>query len=78
LSDEPLAVAFHPSGFHIIVSYADKLVFMNVLSNSIKEFHQANPPLKNSREIRFSNGGHYFAAANGTSQVSVYNFYSGA
>ena len=41
LSDEPLAIAFHPSGFHIIVSYADKIVFMNVLSNSIKEFHQA-------------------------------------
>ena len=33
-----LAVAFHPSGFHILVAVADKIQMMNVLSNSIKEY----------------------------------------
>ena len=29
------AVAFHPSGFHIVAAVGDKLLLMNVLSNSI-------------------------------------------
>jgi len=29
------AVAFHPSGFHVIVAVTDKLLLMNVLSKDI-------------------------------------------
>lgn len=36
--EEVSAVAFHPSGFHIVVALANTVVIMNVLSNSIKEF----------------------------------------
>lgn len=39
IGEETNAVAFHPSGFHIVVAYVDKVVMMNVLSNSIKEFN---------------------------------------
>ena len=71
------AVAFHPSGFHIVVAFADKVQTMNVLSSCLKEQQNIPPlPIKGCREIRFSNGGHLFAAANANS-ISVYNFYTG-
>lgn len=37
VGDETLAIAFHPSGFHLVVAYNDKVCIMDVLSNSIKE-----------------------------------------
>ena len=33
-------------------------------------------PLKQCKEVRFSNGGHLFAAASGTTGIHVYNFYT--
>ena len=73
IGDEATAVAFHPSGFHIVAAVGDKLLFMNVLSNSISEYHSIS--LKNCREIRFSNGGHMFAA--GVGQFTyVFDFYT--
>jgi hypothetical protein len=33
------AVAFHPSGFHVLAAVGDKILMMNVLSNSIQEYH---------------------------------------
>jgi len=35
LQEDALAVAFHPSGFHIIVAIQDKIQLMNVLSKSL-------------------------------------------
>ena len=37
--DEPQAVAFHPSGFHIVVAIGDNVQLMNVLSTSIKTYN---------------------------------------
>ena len=71
--EEATAVAFHPSGFHILAAIGDKVMFMNVLSNSISEYH--NVILKNCREIRFSNGGHMFAAGVGM-YTHVFHFYT--
>jgi len=71
--EEATAVAMHPSGFHIVAAVGDKLLLMNVLSNSISEYH--NISQKNCREIRFSNGGHMFAAGLG-SYTFIYNFYT--
>lgn len=73
--DEPAAVAFHPSGFHILVAFADKISMMNVLSASIKEYNSV--PMKSCKEIKFSNGGHLFAAAGPNTGIWVYNFYTG-
>lgn len=71
--EDVTAVAIHPSGFHIVAAVGDKLNLMNVLSNSIQEYTQVS--LKACREIRFSNGGHMFAAGGGT-YTYVYNFYT--
>lgn len=73
IGEDATAVAIHPSGFHIVAAVGDKLLLMNVLSNSIMEYH--NISMKNCREIRFSNGGHMFAAGVG-SYSHVYNFYT--
>ena len=72
---EPLqSIAFHPSGFHLLAGMSDKLRMMNVFSSSIERYKEI--PIKMCREVKFSNGGHFFAAANGH-VVSVYNFYTG-
>ncbi len=73
IGEDATAVAFHPSGFHIVAAVGDKLLLMNVLSNSIQDY--ASISLKNCREIRFSNGGHMFAAGIGNF-THVYNFYT--
>lgn len=70
--EETLAVAFHPSGFHIIVAVDDKIVWMNVCGDTLKEFKQCS--IRNVREIRFSHGGQYFACTS-SGQILIYNFY---
>jgi WD40 repeat protein len=74
LTDEALSVAFHPSGFHIVVGLPDKILMMNLFSRELKTFK--NLPVKGCREIQFSNGGHLFAAVN-QNAVQIYNFYTG-
>jgi len=54
-NEEAYSVAFHPSGFHIIVGFADKLKMMNVFANQIK--HYKDITIKACREVQFSNGG---------------------
>lgn len=73
-SEEPYSVAFHPSGFHIVVGFADKLRMMNVFTNGIKPYKDIH--IKACREIKFCNGGHMFAATNGH-LIQVFNFYTG-
>ncbi|CAD8184061.1 unnamed protein product [Paramecium octaurelia] len=72
--DTPLAVAIHPSGFHLIVSFSDKIVLYNLFEkdlNSFKEIH-----IKNCQQIKFAHGGHLFAVAN-QNLVQIYQFYTG-
>ena len=73
IGEDATAVAFHPSGFHVLAAVGDKLMMMNVLSNSIQEYY--NIAMKGCREIRFSNGGHLFAAGVGFGSW-IYNFYT--
>eukprot|EP00398_MALV-I-01_sp_L67-1_P000447 gene447-864_t len=72
-NEEAFSVAFHPSGFHIIVGFSDKLRLMNVLMEDLKPFKDI--PIKGCREVRFSNGGEYFAAVN-SNMIQVYRFYT--
>ena len=37
--EDATAVAFHPSGFHILAAVGDKFYMMNVLSNSLFDYH---------------------------------------
>jgi len=73
-TEEVLAVAFHPSGLHLLVALTDKIQFCNILSKSLNSFKQVT--VKNCSEIRFSHGGHLFAAAMNSSHIHVYNFYT--
>lgn len=73
-NEEPYSVAFHPSGFHIVVGFADKLRMMNIFNNSIKSYKDIN--IRACTEVRFSHGGHLFAAATG-SYIKVFSFYTG-
>lgn len=56
--EEAMTVAFHPSGFHLVVAFADKILLMNVLSSDLKEYHSITA--KGVKEIQFSTGGHIF------------------
>ena len=73
IGEDATAVAFHPSGFHILAAVGDKLLMMNVQSSYIAEYHSFQ--MKACKEIRFSNGGHMFAAGVG-SYTHIYNFYT--
>ena len=61
--EDCFAVAFHPSGFHLVVALNDKIVCLNVLSKALIQFRQIQ--IKACREIKFCNGGHLFACAAG-------------
>eukprot|EP01028_Stygiella_incarcerata_P004742 TRINITY_DN2061_c0_g1_i1.p1 TRINITY_DN2061_c0_g1~~TRINITY_DN2061_c0_g1_i1.p1 ORF type:complete len:1197 (+),score=341.87 TRINITY_DN2061_c0_g1_i1:223-3813(+) len=71
--DECYSVAFHPSGFHILVGFRDKLRFMNVLMDDIRTFKELS--IRQCRVCKFSHGGHLFAAVN-QNLVQVYNSYT--
>ena len=73
INEEPLTLAFHPSGYHILVATPEHVKMMNVLDNKIETYHEVG--IKNCRVLAFSNSGHYFACAQGTS-VFVYKFYT--
>ena len=61
--EEPFSVAMHPSGLLLAVGFADKLRLMNLLLDDIRTCHEF--PIKQCREVKFSNGGSMFAAVNG-------------
>lgn len=79
-SDEPFSISIHPSGLHLVAGFSDKVLMMNVIpGNHIKMYHSF--PFKSCREIKYSNGGQYFAVVNGNSPnfqtIHVFNTYTG-
>ena len=50
------------------------IIIINNQIKTVKEF-----PIKSCKEVRFSNGGNYFAAVNGTNaqSINVYHTYTG-
>ena len=74
VSEDPWSIAFHPSGLHIVVGFGDKLRLMNLLMDDIRMYREL--PVKLCREVQFSHGGQYFAAANQSNVVLVYSFYT--
>ena len=59
-NEEPYSIAFHPSGFHIVVGFADKLKMLNVLKDKVAVYKEFT--MKHVRDVVFSHGGHLFAA----------------
>ncbi|KAJ0409573.1 hypothetical protein ATCC90586_010084 [Pythium insidiosum] len=72
--EDTYAVAFHPSGLHVAVGFTDKLKLLNILMDDIRAFREF--AIKACREVRFSHGGQYLAAAN-NNVVQVYATYTG-
>jgi cilia- and flagella-associated protein 57 len=70
---EILSVAIHPSGLHLLVGFPDKLRFMNLYGDDIREFK--NFGIRSCSECRFSTGGQYFAAMHSTI-IHVYFTYT--
>ena len=69
----PLSLAFHPSGLHLVVGCADKLYIMNVYFDTLKTAQEIT--IKQFREVAFSHGGQYLAVSH-TSVLQVYSFYT--
>ena len=72
-SEEAYSIAFHPSGLHVLVGFADKLRLLNLLIDDMRPYKEFG--IKACRETKFSNGGQYFAAVNGNT-IQIYNMYT--
>lgn len=70
----PSAVAFHPSGLHILVAFDSTLQLMNVLMDDIKAIKDF--PMRRANAVAFSHGGQCFAA-NANNGVSIIDTYTG-
>lgn len=70
--EEPYCVAFHPSGFHLVVGFNERIRMMNLFEKSLASYKDIQ--VRMCREIKFAHGGHLFAVAN-QSTINVYNFY---
>mmetsp|Transcript_74009 Transcript_74009/g.130742 ORF Transcript_74009/g.130742 Transcript_74009/m.130742 type:complete len:1319 (-) Transcript_74009:59-4015(-) len=61
--DAPLSVALHPFGYYMAVSFADKLRFYHILVKDLKLHKEFS--VRGLKQIKFANGGHLLAAAQG-------------
>ncbi|KAJ8285212.1 hypothetical protein GJAV_G00023590 [Gymnothorax javanicus] len=68
--EQALSVALHPSGLFLLVGFSDKLRLLNLLMNDLRSFMEFS--VRGCRECAFSNGGHLFAAVNGT-VIQIYS-----
>lgn len=71
--ETPHGIAMHPSGYQLLVGFADKLRLMSVRADDmaiVKEF-----VIRSCQTCAFSHGGAKFAAANGTT-VELYNTFT--
>lgn len=72
---EAHAIAFHPSGLHLVVGFSDSVRLMNILDKQLVTYKSLL--IKECREIVFSHGGHLFACQN-DKEIWVYKFYTAA
>ncbi|XP_073385676.1 uncharacterized protein [Physcomitrium patens] len=71
--EDALSIAMHPNGLHVLVGFADKLRFMNLLMDDLKTIKEFN--VKGCNECCFSTGGQYFAAVH-SNAVHVFETYT--
>eukprot|EP00831_Metopus_contortus_P066834 TRINITY_DN59611_c0_g1_i1.p1 TRINITY_DN59611_c0_g1~~TRINITY_DN59611_c0_g1_i1.p1 ORF type:complete len:338 (+),score=27.90 TRINITY_DN59611_c0_g1_i1:259-1272(+) len=69
----PISVAFHPSGLHIVVGTTDKIYIMDVFLKTLKTFREIT--IKQFRDVSFSHGGHILAISY-MNLLQVFNFYT--
>ncbi|KAJ1478335.1 WD40-repeat-containing domain protein [Baffinella frigidus] len=71
--DDISSIAIHPSGFHLLLGFSDKLRLFNVLIEDLRQYQEF--PIKSCKQVKFSNGGHLFAAVN-ISNIIIYSTYT--
>ena len=73
-----LSMAFHPSGYYMAAGFTDKLRFFHVLANELKVYKEIG--LRQCTQMKFSNGGHYLAAASSITKsncvINIYEAYT--
>lgn len=68
-TDDLFSVAIHPTGFSLLVGFKDRVGKFNILMDRLKPHRETT--LKKCSELKFSNGGQYWAGATG---VPLYVF----
>ena len=63
-------VSLHPDGLSMLIGFGDKLRLCGVFYDDIRPFREF--PIRGCRCAKFSNGGHMFAAVNG-SKIQIYS-----
>ncbi|CAM9359992.1 unnamed protein product, partial [Chrysoparadoxa australica] len=71
--DTPVAVALHPSGLYVLVSFLNQVGLYSILIKDVKELKLYK--VSNCSCVRFSNGGQYFVISS-NSQVQVHAFFT--
>jgi len=61
--EQPMALSIHPSGFQVVISFKDRIKLFNILPDKLKPYLETI--LKASKEIHYSKGGQFIAAASG-------------
>ena len=69
-ADEPLAVAVHPDGFSCLIAFKDRVRLYNILADKLVLFRETI--MKNASDVKFSHGGHMWAAASSIN-ISVFD-----
>lgn len=72
--EEPISLSMHPSGMYVAVAFADKILLLSLLLDEIHKYREM--PARNCSAIKFSRGGQYLAAANGTN-LQIYSTFTG-
>jgi len=73
--DEPIGLSVHPSGLYIAVAFSEKILILSLL---LEEIHIVRELVaRQCSGIKFSHGGQYLAAMNG-SNLQLYSTFTGA
>ncbi|XP_071455060.1 cilia- and flagella-associated protein 57 [Hetaerina americana] len=68
--DDLFCIDLHPTGLHVVIGFSDKLRFMNVLIDDLKEVREIS--IRKCNECAFSSSGHLFAATY-SSNINIYS-----
>ena len=72
-TEEPSAVAMHPSGTQLIAGFKDRIRVFNLLHGELRLFFEI--AVNKCRYLAYSHGGHQFAVASGIN-VFIYSAYN--
>lgn len=59
--EEMFSVAYHPSGMHALLSFAEKIRPINIYYDEISYMTQTGIQAKKAKDIKFSKGGQFFS-----------------